>query len=270
MTDGCDRLEVRGVSLGYDGRPVARDLDLVIPPGRLTVLLGPNGSGKSTLLRALARLHPVQAGTVLLDGTSICDIGSKAFARRVGLLAQGATAPEGLRVIDLIRQGRYPHRSVFGRWTPDDESAVDTALSLTSLAHLQNRPLDTLSGGQRQRAWIAMVLAQSTPILLLDEPTTYLDLAHQVELMSLIRRLVDARAMTVVAVLHDLNQAARYGDTLVMLKDGQIAAQGSVQQVLTPTLIARVFGVEVKLFHDPDTGLPFCIPHQNVADHGDA
>lgn len=259
-----DGLETKAVAVDYGPTRIVEDLDLKIAPGRLTVLLGPNGSGKSTILRAIARLQPVAAGSILLDAQAITRMSTKEFARRVGLLAQGATAPEGLRVIDLVRQGRYPHRPLFGGWGADDDAAVAEALALTSLQELQDRPLEALSGGQRQRAWIAMTLAQATPILLLDEPTTYLDIAHQVDLMNLIRRLVDTRAMTVVAVLHDLNQAARYADHLIMLKAGKIMAKGPAREIITPEIIARAFGVEVKVFHDPDSGLPFCLPQRTV------
>ncbi|QCO55757.1 ABC transporter ATP-binding protein [Pseudorhodobacter turbinis] len=265
-----DELQTKAVAVDYGATRIVEDLDLKIAPGRLTVLLGPNGSGKSTILRALARLQPVASGTVLLDAQAITRMSTKEFARRVGLLAQGAMAPDGLRVIDLVRQGRYPHRPLFGGWTADDDAAVAEALALTSLQKLQDRPLDVLSGGQRQRAWIAMTLAQATPILLLDEPTTYLDIAHQVDLMNLIRRLVDARAMTVVAVLHDLNQAARYADHLIMLKSGKVMAKGPAKDIITPEVIARAFGIEVKVFQDPDSGLPFCLPQRTLSDPADA
>lgn len=260
MTDRTDILATEGATIGYGARSIVEALDLRIAPGAFTVLLGPNGSGKSTILRALARLLPLQAGAVLLDGRRISAMGSKEVARRVGLLAQGAVAPEGLRVIDLVRQGRYPHRAIFGGWSAGDEAAVQEALDLTRTQDLRDRPLEALSGGQRQRAWIAMALAQRAPILLLDEPTTYLDLAHQVELLELMRRLVDERGMTVVAVLHDLNHAARFGDHLVLLRDGRIVEEGAPAEVFRRDLIARVFGVDVSILPDPETGTPFCIP----------
>jgi len=263
-------LSAKGVDIEYGPTRVIQGLDLAIIPGALTVLLGPNGSGKSTILRALARLQPLSLGAVFLDATSISEMGSKTFARRVGMLAQGAVAPDGVCVIDLVKLGRYPHRSMFGGWTSEDDVAVADALALTSLEDLQDRSLDALSGGQRQRAWIAMVLAQATPILLLDEPTTYLDLAHQVDLMNLIRRLVDEQAITVVAVLHDLNQAAKFADHLIMLKNGKIIAQGGAATIIEPDLISRVFSVEVKVFHDPDNGLPFCIPQKTLYFKGEA
>lgn len=264
MTDRRAELAAVGVAAGYGGAPVIEALDLDIRPGGFTALLGPNGCGKSTLLRAIARLHPLEAGQVLLDGKAIASLGGKEAARRIGLLAQGANAPEGLTVLDLVRQGRYPHRSIFGGWASSDQAAVDEALDLTATRPLADRPLAALSGGQRQRAWIAMALAQRSPILLLDEPTTYLDLAHQLDLLGLMRRLVDERGMTVVAVLHDINQAARFADELVLLRAGRIAARGAVEAVLTPELVARVFGVEVTLVTDPETGGPYCIPRRTL------
>lgn len=270
MGDPVNKIEARGISVAYDTKSVLTDLDLAIPPGQLTVLLGPNGSGKSTVLRALAKLQRLDAGEILLDGTSVQRLPSKSFAKRLGMLAQGPIAPEGIRVVDLVRQGRYPHRSSFGGWTQADEDAVDRALALTKLSGLTEHLIDTLSGGQRQRAWIAMVLAQATPILLLDEPTTYLDLAHQISLMTLVRRLVDSGGKTVVAVLHDVNQAARYGDHLVMLKAGKIVAQGPVEKIVQPSLIEKVFGVEVGVFPDPVTGQPFCIPYRTTDPADDA
>lgn len=255
-------LRAERASIGYGGRPVVEDLSLAIPRGGFTALLGPNGSGKSTLLRGLAGLHPLAGGAVLLDGRPIARLPARAVARRIGFLAQGATAPEGLTVGDLVRQGRYPHRSLLGGWTAADSAAVDEAMALTSIAHLRDRRLDTLSGGQRQRAWIAMTLAQQGGILLLDEPTTYLDLAHQVELLELTRHLIETRGATVVAVLHDLNQAARYGDHLVLLKAGRVHAEGPPAAVLTPENLQEVFGVAVAILTDPETGLPLCIPRR--------
>lgn len=253
-------LVVDHASIGYGGRPVVEDLSLAIPRGGFTALLGPNGSGKSTILRSLAGLHPLAGGAVLLDGQPIARLPAKAVARRIGFLAQGATAPDGLTVEDLVRQGRYPHRRLLGGWTAADSEAVDEAMALTSVTHLRDRRLDTLSGGQRQRAWIAMTLAQQGSILLLDEPTTYLDLAHQVELLELTRHLIETRGTTVVAVLHDLNQAARYGDHLVVLKAGRVHAQGPAARVLTTENLQQVFGVAVAILTDPETGQPLCVP----------
>lgn len=260
MTERRHTLSAQGLSLGYGDQTILRELDLMVPPGRFTALLGPNGSGKSTLLRALARLHPLANGGVFLDGRNIANCPSKQIARDISLLPQGAVAPDGLTVADLVRQGRYPHRSIFGGWTDEDEVAVRQAVEMTALDTDQNRPLHALSGGQRQRVWIAMALAQKAPILLLDEPTTFLDLAHQLDLMDLILRLVRDSAMTVVAVLHDLNQAARYCDHLVFLKAGQILVEGAVEEVFNRDSIAQAFGVETDVLRDSRTGRPYCLP----------
>ena len=253
-------LAAERVSLTYGGTTIVAGLDLAVPERAFTALLGPNGSGKSTVLRALAGLLAPQKGAILLDGRSIAERPVKETARRIGILPQGPAAPEGLTVLDFVRQGRYPHRSLFGRWSRADEDACAQALRLTSLDALRDRPLDSLSGGQRQRAWIAMALAQETGILLLDEPTTFLDLAHQIELMELIASLVEERGTTVVAVLHDLNQAARYADHMVFLKAGEIAAAGEPDRVVTAQLVEQVFGVAASIVPDPVTGTPMCIP----------
>ncbi|HEV2510786.1 ABC transporter ATP-binding protein [Bosea sp. (in: a-proteobacteria)] len=253
-------LAAERLSLSYGGTTIVAGLDLAVPERAFTALLGPNGSGKSTVLRALAGLLAPKSGAVLLDGRSIADRPAKETARRIGILSQGPAAPEGLTVLDLIRQGRYPHRSLFGRWSQADEDACAQALRLTGTGALCDRPLDSLSGGQRQRAWIAMALAQETDILLLDEPTTFLDLTHQIELMDLIASLVDERGTTVVAVLHDLNQAARYADHMVFLKAGKIAATGEPGQVITAQVVEQVFGVATSIVPDPVTGTPMCIP----------
>ncbi|MDO5611872.1 MAG: ABC transporter ATP-binding protein [Paracoccus sp. (in: a-proteobacteria)] len=262
MTD--TDLQAHGVCIDYGAVPVVAGLDLSIPRGRFTVLIGPNGSGKSTILRGLAGLLPLSAGRVTLDGTPITRLPSKAVARRIAFLAQSATAPEGMTVTDLVRQGRYPHRGLFGAWTAADSEAVAQALALTSVADLADRRLDSLSGGQRQRAWIAMALAQQGDILLLDEPTTWLDLAHQIELLDLVRALIRSRGATVVAVLHDLNQAARYADHLVLLRDGQVQSAGAPADVLTSDTVQDVFGVAVRVMPDPETGLPMCVPRASA------
>jgi iron complex transport system ATP-binding protein len=253
-------LSAEGVSIGYGRAIVVRDLSFVIPRGVFTVLLGPNGSGKSTILRTLSGLLSPQHGAVLLDGLAIASLSSKEVARRIGVLSQGPTAPEGLTVRDLVQQGRYPHRSLFGRWTPQDDEACAEAMTLTGMDTFQDRPLDNLSGGERQRAWIAMALAQQTDILLLDEPTTFLDLAHQLEILDLIGDLVRERGKTVVAVLHDLNQAARYADHMVLLKAGNIVTTGRPADVMTASAIADVFGVDASIISDPVTGTPMCVP----------
>lgn len=261
--DAVDRptgLVAEGVSIAYGQTVVVRDLDLEIPTGAFTALVGPNGSGKSTILRALAGLLKPTAGTVRLDGQPLAVLSTRDVARRVGVLAQGPVAPEGLTVEALVRQGRYPHRSLFGRWSARDDEACAEALELTGTGNLAHRTLDRLSGGQRQRAWIAMALAQETPILLLDEPTTFLDLAHQIEVLELVSDLVTSRGKTIVAVLHDLNQAARHADHVVMLKEGEIAAAGRPEAVIDAGTIEHVFGVGVTVMADPVTGTPMCVP----------
>ncbi|WP_118138359.1 ABC transporter ATP-binding protein [Oceanicella sp. SM1341] len=265
MSEPRTGLAARGLTLGYGRGPVVDGLDLAIPPGRFTALLGPNGCGKSTALRGLAGAQRATAGQVLLDGRAIATLGSRELARQLGVLTQSPAAPEGLTVDDLVRQGRYPHRSLFGGWSEADSAALEEAYALTGTGHLRARLLDTLSGGQRQRAWIAMTLAQQGRVLLLDEPTTYLDLAHQIEVLGLMHRLVAEGRATVVAVLHDLNQAARYADHLVMMKAGRIRAEGPPSEVLTPEAVLDVFGVAVTIIPDPECGTPLCIPRAEGA-----
>ncbi|MBO1416728.1 ABC transporter ATP-binding protein [Streptomyces sp. FH025] len=254
------RLEARGLTLAYEARTVVEGLDVRIPDGRVTVIVGPNACGKSTLLRALGRLLKPVRGAVLLDGEELARIPTKRIAQRLGLLPQSPTAPEGISVADLVSRGRQPHQSWWQQWSPEDEAAVAEALERTSTAELAERSMDELSGGQRQRAWIAMALAQGTDILLLDEPTTYLDIAHQVEVLDLVRRLNVERGRTVVAVLHDLNQAARYADHLVAMRDGRVVAQGAPGDVVTAELVREVFGLESVVVPDPVTGTPLVVP----------
>ncbi|MFJ8433509.1 ABC transporter ATP-binding protein [Kitasatospora sp. NPDC094019] len=254
------RLEARDLTLAYEARTVAEGLDLRIPDGRVTVIVGPNACGKSTLLRALGRLLKPARGAVLLDGEELARVPTKRIARRIGLLPQSPSAPEGIAVADLVSRGRQPHQSWWQQWSAEDEAAVAEALERTSTAELAERGVDELSGGQRQRVWIAMALAQGTDILLLDEPTTFLDIAHQVEVLDLVRRLNVERGRTVVAVLHDLNQAARYADHLVAMKDGRIVAQGPPAEVVTAELVREVFGLESVVVPDPVTGTPLVVP----------
>lgn len=254
-----DRLRAESISVDYGRKRVLEALDLTIPTGRMTILAGPNGSGKSTLLKALGGLARPAAGRVSLDGAPLSALPSRALARRIAVLPQSPLAPEGTMVADLVRQGRFPHRGLLSRWDAADEAACDEALRVTALAPLRDQPLDVLSGGQRQRAWIAMVLAQQSDILLLDEPTTFLDLAHQIEVLALLADLVRA-GRTVVAVLHDLTQAARYGDHLVLMKAGRITGSGAPAKVLTPRTVREVFGVDVTLVPAPGAGWPLCIP----------
>ncbi|KKB12529.1 iron dicitrate ABC transporter ATP-binding protein [Devosia geojensis] len=244
----------------YDEADVLRDLDLVIPPGRITVIVGANACGKSTLLRAMSRLLAPQRGQVLLDGKSIHRTPPRQLAQVLGLLPQSPIAPEGMTVADLVSRGRHPHQNLFSRWTRKDDEAVEGALAATRITELAERPIDELSGGQRQRVWIAMALAQQTGILLLDEPTTFLDVRHQVEVLDLLVDLNHSRRTTIVMVLHDLNLAARYADHLVAVADGRVHAAGRPQDVLTSDTIRQVFGVESRVITDPTSGRPIMIP----------
>ncbi|MBD8689879.1 MULTISPECIES: ABC transporter ATP-binding protein [unclassified Rhizobium] len=253
-------LGTRDASIGYGAKLILRNLDISIPKARFTVLLGPNGCGKSTLLRALAGLIRPQQGSVLLNGGEVSGFSRKRLAQQIGLLSQNQSAPEGMTVIDLVKQGRYPHRTLFGRWTKEDDEACNEALAVTDTVDLKDEKFDTLSGGQRQRAWIAMTLAQRTDVLLLDEPTTFLDLSHQIDTLRLARKLVRERGVTVVAVLHDINQAARYADNLVLLKNGVIVSEGSPSDILTPDIVKRVFDVDVTIMVEPHSQAPICVP----------
>jgi iron complex transport system ATP-binding protein len=263
-------LEARELTLAYDGPLVVDDVSLVIPAGRITVLVGRNGSGKSTLLRAFARLLQPRGGSVYLDSRSIFDIPTKQLARRLGILPQQPLAPDGLTVRELVAQGRHPHQGWFQQWSDDDERIAERALTLTGMTGLADRSVDSLSGGQRQKAWIAMALAQDTEILLLDEPTTFLDMAHQMEVLDLIADLDRAEGRTTVMVLHDLNQACRYADHLVAIKDGRVYAQGEPATVVTEEMVRTVFDVECRVIDDPLVGTPLCVPvprHRSTGSH---
>jgi iron complex transport system ATP-binding protein len=254
-------LRAHGLTLGYRAdRIVVQHLDLDLPAGAVSVILGANGSGKSTLLRALSRLLVPRHGTVLLDGRSVHAMRSRDVARRLGVLPQGPTTPEGITVRDLVRRGRLPHTSVWQQWGARDEAALQQALVATDLLELADEPVDALSGGQRQRAWLALVVAQQTPVLLLDEPTTYLDLAHQLDVLELVRTLNRESGRTVVMVLHDINQACRYADHLVAMRAGRVVAQGVPADVVTPALLRDVFDVHCRVLPDPDTGRPLVVP----------
>ncbi len=253
-------LSTRRLTLAYDGASIIMNLDLAIPAGKITTLVGPNGCGKSTLLRGLARLLKPRTGTVYLDGADIFKLSTKAVAKRLGILPQGPVAPEGLTVRDLVAQGRYPYQNWLQQWSKEDERLVEQALATTGMTPLADRALDTLSGGQRQRAWIAMALAQDTEILLLDEPTTFLDLAHQVEVLDLLYELNQTEGRTIVMVLHDLNQACRYADYLVAVREGQVWAEGLPAQVMTEAMVREVFGLECRIVTDPVAGSPMCVP----------
>ncbi|MET8503259.1 ABC transporter ATP-binding protein [Streptomyces sp. NPDC004787] len=254
------RLSTRGLTLAYEERTVVHELDLAIPDGRVTVIVGPNACGKSTTLRALGRLLRPQGGAVLLDGEELAKLPTKHVARKIGLLPQTPVAPEAITVGDLVARGRQPHQAWWKQWSEEDERAVVDAMARTDVTALAERSVDELSGGQRQRVWIAMALAQETDLLLLDEPTTYLDIAHQVEVLDLVRRLNRSRGRTVVLVLHDLNQAARYADHLVAMKAGRVVAEGAPADVVTADLVHDVFGLEAVVVPDPVTGSPLVVP----------
>ncbi|GAA3188775.1 MULTISPECIES: ABC transporter ATP-binding protein [Streptomyces] len=255
-----NRLTAQELTLAYEDRTVVDGLDVEIPDGKVTVIVGPNACGKSTLLRALGRLLKPRSGAVLLDGTDLSRLPSRRIAQVIGLLPQTPVAPEGITVADLVSRGRQPHQKWWQQWSETDETSVAQALERTSTADLAERPVDALSGGQRQRVWIAMALAQDTDLLLLDEPTTYLDIAHQVEVLDLVRQLNRERGRTVVAVLHDLNQAARYADHLIAMKAGRIVAQGPPAGIVTAELVQEVFGMASVVVPDPVTGDPLVVP----------
>ena len=254
-------LVARGLRVGYaDGDAVLSGLDLQIPPGRVTAIVGANGSGKSTLLRTMARLHRPSAGAVLLDGRDVAGLPTREVARTLGLLPQSPLTPDGITVRDLVARGRTPHTSLWRQWSAADEAAVSAALHATRMTGLADRPVDALSGGQRQRVWIAMVVAQETPLLLLDEPTTYLDLAHQLDVLHLVGQLNREQGRTVVMVLHDLAQACRFADHLVALRNGAVIAAGAPTEVVDPEMVRRVFDVDCRILSDPVTGDPVVVP----------
>ncbi|MEU7472776.1 ABC transporter ATP-binding protein [Streptomyces sp. NPDC044984] len=257
--DGAARLAARGVTVGYGARTVIDDLDVAIPPGLVTTIIGPNGCGKSTLLRTLARLLKPARGSVVLDGDDIARLRTRDVAKKLGLLPQAPVAPEGLTVADLVARGRHPHQSWLRQWSSDDAAVVERALAMTGVSDLADRAVDTLSGGQRQRVWISMTLAQGTDLLLLDEPTTYLDLAHAIDVLDLVNDLHES-GCTVVMVLHDLNLATRYSDNLVVMRAGSVLAQGHPREVITAELLDEAFGLRAKVIDDPVGDRPLIVP----------
>ncbi|MFG6445780.1 ABC transporter ATP-binding protein [Microbacterium sp. P06] len=259
------KLSARALHAGYPGRRVIENLDLEIAPGRLTMIIGANACGKSTLLGVLARLNSPLAGEVHLDGVDVSRITRRRFAQTVGLLPQHPIAPDGLTVAELVSRGRHPHRGVFSRWSSADTAQVDEAMRLTGVAALGDRPVGDLSGGQRQRVWIAMALAQNPEILLLDEPTTFLDLSHQLEVLDLLVHLNREHGTTIVVVLHELNLAARYADDLVVMHEGRIVAQGAPGDVLTAEVLSEAFALDALVMPDPLTGTPLVVPRPGGA-----
>lgn len=259
MTDST-AIAVDGLTLAYGNTSVLDTLSLAIPRGKITVLAGPNGCGKSTLLRAIRRLHKPSAGRILLETIDIAKLGERMLARQIGLLAQSPSAPEDMTVEELVRLGRYPHQSMLQPWSSDDSRALESAMAGTGVTHLRDRHLGSLSGGQLQRVWIAMVLAQETEVVCLDEPVNHLDMSHQLDCLDLVRQLNAQFGRTIVLVLHDLNLAARYADQLVFLRDGVVAASGRPEELMVEDLIARVFDVDAMVITDPAYGRPLCIP----------
>ena len=262
-------LTASALTLAYGDRTVIDGLDLELPVGGVTAIVGANGCGKSTLLRALARLVPPASGRVLLDGEDIHRRPSREIARTLGLLPQSPIAPEGIIVSDLVGRGRHPHQRFLARWTARDYEVVAEALAATGIADLADRPVDELSGGQRQRVWIAMVLAQETDVLLLDEPTTFLDVTHQIEILDLLQDVNEQRGTTIAMVLHDINLAARYADHLFALRDGRVVASGAPSDVVTPELMDAVFDLDCRVIPDPVSGTPLVLPrgrHRVLAD----
>jgi ABC-type cobalamin/Fe3+-siderophores transport system ATPase subunit len=257
------RLTAEHLSVGYDQRVIIDGLSLRIPDDAFTVIVGPNACGKSTLLRALARVLAPSGGAVLLDGNDISRLPSKVVATKVGLLPQSSVSPEGITVVDLVSRGRYPYQSFLRQWSEADERAVSAAMEATHVTDLAARHVDELSGGQRQRVWVAMALAQETSILLLDEPTTFLDIAHQIELLDLFDRLNRESGHSLIAVLHDLNQAARYATHMIAMKDGAVVAEGPPAAIVTAGLVEHVFGLRARIIADPESGTPLVIPLAN-------
>ncbi len=256
-------LKADSINLSYGNKTIIKDLDIKIPKGEITILIGANGSGKSTLLRALARLMKPDNGQIILNGENIFKLPTKEVAKNLSILPQSPIAPEGMTVFQLVKQGRYPYQTLFQQWSKEDEKMVNKALKETGMVELKNRTVDSLSGGQRQRAWIAMTLAQNTETILLDEPTTYLDLAHQVEILDLLDELNKSEQRTIVMVLHDLNLAFRYADHIVAIKDKEIYVEGKPYEVVTPDMVRNVFGMKCRIINDPVSDTPLCVPIGN-------
>jgi iron complex transport system ATP-binding protein len=253
-------IETSALSIGYHNRLLFENLNLSIPRGEISVFVGSNGCGKSTLLRSMTRLLKPTEGSVLLEGKDVHHMSSRDVAKKMGILPQSPISPEGLTVFDLVKQGRYPHQSWLTRWTVEDTEKVESAMKATRVDDLRDRPVDELSGGQRQRAWIAMTLAQDTDIILLDEPTTFLDMTHQIEILDLLFELNEKHSRTIVMVLHDINLASRYAHNIIAIKDGAVFNQGTPEAIINCELVRAVFGMECQVATDPIFGTPHCIP----------
>lgn len=259
-TKNVYELTVKELSAGYDGKTILTDVSLAVPKNRISVILGANGCGKSTLLKTFARLLKPESGGILLDGKSIADVPSKKLAQTLGLLPQSPVVPEGITVTDLVARGRFPYRKLFGGLQKEDFTAVEEALSMMGITDLADRCVDELSGGQRQRVWIALALAQQTDILLLDEPTTYLDIAYQVEILDLLLELNKKKRTTIVMVLHDINLSARYADHIFAMYRGSLEAQGSPSEVISRELMKKLYGLDCRIIDDPVSGTPLIVP----------
>jgi len=255
------RLTTSHLNIGYDDRLIVKDLNIAIPQGKITALVGANGSGKSTILKTMARLMNPSQGSVLLDGKSIHKQSTKEVAKQLAILPQNPTAPDGLTVAELVSYGRFPYQKGFGSMSKEDRSIVQWSIEATGMSEFGDRPVDQLSGGQRQRAWIAMALAQETDILFLDEPTTFLDMAHQLEVLHLLQKLNSSNNRTIVMVVHDLNHASRYAHHMIAIKSGLVVGEGSPVEVITPEIMRKVFNIEADIVPDPRTGVPLCLPY---------
>lgn len=257
-----NRLFTKQLDIGYGDLPIVRDLNVQIPSGQITALVGANGSGKSTILKTMARIMKPSKGSVFLDGKSIHQQSTKEVARQLAILPQNPTAPEGLTVSELVTYGRFPHQKGFGSLSKEDKEMVHWAIQMTGMEEFHDRPIDQLSGGQRQRAWIAMALAQGTDIVFLDEPTTFLDMAHQLEVLMLLNKLNREEKRTIVMVVHDLNHASRYAQHMVAIKKGKVVRSGTPAEVMTPDVLRDVFGIEADIITDPRNGVPLCLPYE--------
>ncbi|CAM4410011.1 ABC transporter ATP-binding protein [Paenibacillus tarimensis] len=257
-----ERLYTRQLDISYDDRLIVERLNLVVPSGKITALVGANGSGKSTILKTMARIMKPKGGGVFLDGKVIHEQSTKEVAKQLAILPQNPVAPDGLTVQELVGYGRFPHQKGFGSLSKADKEIIEWAVTVTGMTAFASRPVDQLSGGQRQRAWIAMALAQQTDILFLDEPTTFLDMAHQLEVLKLLQKLNEEENRTIIMVVHDLNHATRYAHHMVAIKSGKVAGEGTPEQVMTKDVLREVFGIEADIIYDPRTGVPLCLPFE--------